>query len=32
MFSQTAYMEQDSTNSHLALAETNHVSKYTLFV
>ena len=32
MFSQTTYMEQDPTDSHLALAKTNGVSKYTLFV
>ena len=32
MFSQTTYMEQDSTNNHLALAKTYCVSKYKLFV
>ena len=32
MFSQTTYMEQDSTNNHLALAKFNRVSKYTLSV
>ena len=32
MFSQTTYVDQDSTNRHLALAKTNRVSKYTLFV
>ena len=32
MYSQTNYMEQDSTKNHLALAKTNPVSKYMLSV
>ena len=32
MFPKTTYMDQDTTNSHLALAKTNRVLKYTLFV
>ena len=30
MFSQTNYMEQDSTKNYLTLAKTNQISKYTL--
>ena len=32
MFSQTNYMEQDSTKNHLTLAKTNRGSKHTLSV
>ena len=32
MFSQNNYMKQDPTKNHLALAKTNRVPKYTLFV
>ena len=32
MFSQTNYVEKDSTKNHLALAKANRISKYTLFV
>ena len=32
MFSQINYIKHDSTINHLALAKTNHVSKYTLSV
>ena len=32
MFSQTNYMEQDSTKNHMTLAKTNRISKYMLSV
>ena len=32
MFSETNYMEQDSTKNHLALVKTNRVSKYMLSI
>ena len=32
MFSQTNYIEQDSTKNHLTLEKTNRVCKYTLSI